>query len=217
MKPALTSNDIVAVHFNRKPLAAEVLGCKSSCVAPTERIKHPIARIRPQDQRALDRIKLKRMHMFFIFLISRLAKRQQHEVGDARERLVFSAEEHAPQMQHLIDADEVLAVADVVTVMRSGRVVATYDLRTTQVTQEQLALDIVGELLSTPQATVTSIGTEPILTVRNLTVTAEGRAVVTPMPRNLPDFTCGVAGTTVENIMRICPPSRSVMAGPVPL
>ena len=37
--------------------------------------------------------------------------------------------------------DEVLAVADVVTVMRSGRVVATHDLRTTQV------LDSLNEVL----------------------------------------------------------------------
>ncbi|MNV64515.1 hypothetical protein D3C71_1571620 [compost metagenome] len=33
----------------------------------------------------------------------------------------------------------------------------------------------------------------------------------------LPDLICGIADTTVSNKMGICPPIRSVMAGPLPL
>jgi len=46
---------------------------------------------------------------------------------------------------------------------------------------------------------------------------AERFAAVVPSARSLPAFTCGVAVVAEANTERICPPSRSLIAGPPPL
>ena len=43
------------------------------------------------------------------------------------------------------------------------------------------------------------------------------RAEVTPIARSLPDWTCGSAVSGLLNIIVICPPSRSVVAGACPV
>ena len=40
---------------------------------------------------------------------------------------------------------------------------------------------------------------------------------VTPSARSFPAFTCGVSGTALAIVRPTCPPSMSVMSGPVPL
>ena len=46
---------------------------------------------------------------------------------------------------------------------------------------------------------------------------AERFALVVPSARNFPAFTCGTAVVAEANTERICPPSRSLIAGPPPL
>ena len=46
---------------------------------------------------------------------------------------------------------------------------------------------------------------------------AERFVPVDPSARSLPDFTCGVAVVAEANTDGICPPSRSLIAGPPPL
>ena len=73
--------------------------------------------------------------------------------------------------------DEVLAVADDITVMRRGTTVATVDPRTT--TARKLAELMVGSELPSPQTTASTVTDRPVLRVENLTVRDRaGRAVV---------------------------------------
>src|SRR5438876_6982158 len=46
---------------------------------------------------------------------------------------------------------------------------------------------------------------------------AERFALVVPSARNFPAFTCGTAVVAEANTEGICPPSRSLIAGPPPL
>lgn len=75
--------------------------------------------------------------------------------------------------------DEVLAVADEITVIRRGTTVATVDPRKVKVTARRLAELMVGSELPSPETRESTVTTIPALTVRNLTVsTPDGRAVV---------------------------------------
>jgi simple sugar transport system ATP-binding protein len=68
--------------------------------------------------------------------------------------------------------DEVLAIADDITVMRRGRTVAT--VRSGEVTARQLAELMVGSELPTPETRESTVTDEPALTVEGLTVAGEG-------------------------------------------
>jgi simple sugar transport system ATP-binding protein len=73
--------------------------------------------------------------------------------------------------------DEVLRVADEITVIRRGTTVATVDPR--QVTSRQLAELMVGSQLPSPQTRESTVTDRPVLTVEGLTVRdSTGRAVV---------------------------------------
>jgi simple sugar transport system ATP-binding protein len=73
--------------------------------------------------------------------------------------------------------DEVLRVADEITVIRRGTTVATVDPR--QVTSRQLAELMVGSQLPSPETRESTVTDRPVLTVEGLTVRdGSGRAVV---------------------------------------
>jgi general nucleoside transport system ATP-binding protein len=73
--------------------------------------------------------------------------------------------------------DEVLSVADDITVMRRGTTVAS--VRPGEVTAHQLAELMVGSMLPVPELGGSTVTDEPILNVDGLTVTsADGRTVV---------------------------------------
>lgn len=65
--------------------------------------------------------------------------------------------------------DEVLEIADTITVMRQGRTVAT--VKPKDVTTGDLAEMMVGSELPTPQTTRSTVTNEVALSIRNLTVT----------------------------------------------
>ncbi len=68
--------------------------------------------------------------------------------------------------------DEVLAVADEITVVRRGTTVATVE--PSAVTARDLATLMVGSELPSPEARESTVTTEPVLQVSGLTVTAPG-------------------------------------------
>jgi general nucleoside transport system ATP-binding protein len=73
--------------------------------------------------------------------------------------------------------DEVLSVADTITVIRAGTTVTTVDPG--EVTARDLAELMVGSELPTPETRESTVTDEVVLTVRDLTVTApDGRVVV---------------------------------------
>ncbi|MEP6762099.1 MAG: ABC transporter ATP-binding protein [Sporichthyaceae bacterium] len=73
--------------------------------------------------------------------------------------------------------DEVLSVADAITVIRRGTTVAT--VSPTEVTARRLAELMVGSELPSPETRQSTVTDRPVLTVRDLTVTdADGRAVI---------------------------------------
>jgi simple sugar transport system ATP-binding protein len=73
--------------------------------------------------------------------------------------------------------DEVLSVADEITVIRRGTTVATVDPKTT--TARQLAELMVGSELPTPETAESTVTDVPVLTVRNLTVASpDGRKLL---------------------------------------
>jgi len=73
--------------------------------------------------------------------------------------------------------DEVLAVADEITVMRRGTTIAT--VRPAEVTSRRLAELMVGSELPVPELSESTVTDEPVLQVENLLVrSADGRAVV---------------------------------------
>jgi general nucleoside transport system ATP-binding protein len=73
--------------------------------------------------------------------------------------------------------DEVLSVADAITVIRRGTTVATVDPGS--VTARDLATLMVGSELPSPEARESTVTTVPVLTVGGLTVSAaNGRAVI---------------------------------------
>ena len=93
------------------------------------------------------------------------------------------------------ELDTVEKISTRVIILRSGKVVATYDLRATHVTQEQLALDIVGAALPAARPDARAVGTEPALTVRDVTVTVDGRVSVDAVSLTLhPGEVLGIAG-----------------------
>ena len=69
--------------------------------------------------------------------------------------------------------DEVLSVADAITVIRRGTTVATVDPR--QVTARELATLMVGSELPSPEARESTVTDVPVLAVDGLTVTTPGR------------------------------------------
>ncbi len=73
--------------------------------------------------------------------------------------------------------DEVLSVADEITVIRRGTTVATVDPK--QTTARQLAELMVGSELPTPETSESTVTDVPVLTVRDLTVlSADGRTLL---------------------------------------
>jgi simple sugar transport system ATP-binding protein len=73
--------------------------------------------------------------------------------------------------------DEVLSVADAITVIRRGTTVATVD--PASVTARDLATLMVGSELPSPEARESTVTTVPVLTVGGLTVSApDGRPVI---------------------------------------
>ena len=72
---------------------------------------------------------------------------------------------------------EVLGVADAITVIRRGTTVASVDPK--EVTARQLATLMVGSELPSPEARESTVTDQPVLSVRDLTVTtADGRPLV---------------------------------------
>jgi ABC-type uncharacterized transport system ATPase subunit len=72
--------------------------------------------------------------------------------------------------------DEVLAVADDITVMRRGTTVATADPKTA--TARQLAELMVGSELPSPQTTESTVTQTPVLEVKDLDLSEDGRALL---------------------------------------
>ena len=89
--------------------------------------------------------------------------------------------------------DEVLSVADAITVIRRGQTVATLDPAST--TSHQLAELMVGSELPSPETSESTVTTTPMLAVHDLTLRAGGRALLSDI-----DFTIhrgevlGIAG-----------------------
>ena len=69
--------------------------------------------------------------------------------------------------------DEVLEIADEITVIRSGSTVGTVNPKTQTVTAEQLAEMMVGSELPTPATTESTVTDKVVLEVNDLTVLAE--------------------------------------------
>ncbi|MCY1384855.1 hypothetical protein D9M69_731570 [compost metagenome] len=71
---------------------------------------------------------------------------------------------------------------------------------------------------STPNHVPMSNGFRPASSIVGTSGSAAERLfVVTTSARSLPLWMCASTGVTVSNDMSICPPSRSVVSGPLPL
>ncbi|MEY4311361.1 MAG: hypothetical protein RLZZ571_131 [Actinomycetota bacterium] len=70
--------------------------------------------------------------------------------------------------------DEVLTIADEITVIRAGSTVGTVNPKTQKVTAEDLAEMMVGSELPTPATSESTVTDKVVLDVKDLTVTAHG-------------------------------------------
>jgi simple sugar transport system ATP-binding protein len=70
--------------------------------------------------------------------------------------------------------DEVLTIADEITVIRTGSTVGTVNPKTQKVTAEDLAEMMVGSELPTPATSESTVTDKVVLDVKDLTVTAHG-------------------------------------------
>jgi simple sugar transport system ATP-binding protein len=113
--------------------------------------------------------------------------------------------------------DEVLGVADAITVIRRGTTVASVDPR--EVTTRQLATLMVGSELPSPEARESTVTDEPILAVAGLTVrTPDGRPLVEDVSFTIHrGEVVGIAGVEgngqaelVEAIMGMCPSAGTI-------
>jgi len=120
--------------------------------------------------------------------------------------------------------DEVLSVADAITVIRRGTTVATVDPKT--VTARQLATLMVGSELPTPPPRESAVGDEAVLEVAGLTVRAEdGRPLIDDVSFTIHrGEVLGIAGVEgngqaelVEAIMGIRPSTGAVFLAGVPI
>jgi simple sugar transport system ATP-binding protein len=120
--------------------------------------------------------------------------------------------------------DEVLSVADAITVIRRGTTVATVEPRA--VTARELATLMVGSELPSPEARESTVTTVPVLQVVGLTVTAPGgRAVIDGASFTIhKGEVLGIAGVEgngqaelVEAILGIRPAAGSVTLDGVPV
>jgi simple sugar transport system ATP-binding protein len=125
--------------------------------------------------------------------------------------------------------DEVLAVADEITVVRRGTTVATVEPRA--VTSRELATLMVGSELPSPEARESTVTTEPVLRVTGLTVIersglgAGGRRLLDDISLTIhKGEVLGIAGVEgngqaelVEAIMGIRPATGSIELGGVPI
>jgi simple sugar transport system ATP-binding protein len=120
--------------------------------------------------------------------------------------------------------DEVLSVADAITVMRRGTTVATVDPGS--VTARDLATLMVGSELPTPPPRESAVGDEPVLQVAGLTVRAEdGRLLVDDVSFTIHrGEVLGIAGVEgngqaelIEAIMGIRASTGSVSMAGVPV
>ncbi len=116
--------------------------------------------------------------------------------------------------------DEVLAVADDVTVIRRGETVATVDPAST--TSHELAELMVGSALPSPQTGESTVTDEPMLTVRALTLRSGSRALLEDISFTIHrGEVLGIAGVEgngqgelVDTIMGLRVPERgSVLLG----
>jgi general nucleoside transport system ATP-binding protein len=120
--------------------------------------------------------------------------------------------------------DEVLSVADAITVIRRGTTVASVDPAT--VTARDLATLMVGAELPSPEARESTVTDVPVLTVNALTVvTLDGRALVDDISFTIhKGEVLGIAGVEgngqaelVEAIMGIRPSTGAVSLGEQPI
>ncbi len=116
--------------------------------------------------------------------------------------------------------DEVLSVADAITVIRRGTTVASVDPK--KVTARQLAELMVGSELPSPETRESTVTDVPVLTVKNLTVAdATGRPVVEDVSFTIhKGEILGIAGVEgngqaelVEAIMGMRPSTGTVHLG----
>jgi simple sugar transport system ATP-binding protein len=116
--------------------------------------------------------------------------------------------------------DEVLSVADAITVIRRGTTVASVDPK--QVTAHQLAELMVGSELPSPETRESTVTTVPVLRVEGLTVhSPDGRAIVDGVTFSIhKGEVVGIAGVEgngqaelVDAIMGIRPSTGTVRLG----
>jgi simple sugar transport system ATP-binding protein len=94
-----------------------------------------------------------------------------HEVDELFEALNGLKAEGITIMFISHKLDEVLEIADEITVIRRGTTVATLNLKTQQVTAEELAELMVGSELPTPETRGSTVTDKVILSVSGLTAT----------------------------------------------
>ncbi len=115
--------------------------------------------------------------------------------------------------------DEVLEIADTITVIRQGRTVAT--VKPADVTAHDLAELMVGSELPTPATTESTVTSDVALEVSGLTVSAAGRAVVDNVDlvvhRGEVVGVAGVEGNGQSELVDAIIGTRSISAGSIEL